>query len=163
MTCAVPGLQGVVFLFWAHTYVTQMPSLYCRSECRELWSVPGLMEWFISLLIVESTSTLHRSLLLIADLSVENMVSSWAEWFIICIETTSTLHRYLLLIAGLSVENFVPFLDYKERAQQWKWIGAGRDSNSQLSPLFRHWLKHKNTTPVDGLSSSQGSPPPVRT
>lgn len=84
MTCAVPGLQGVVFLFWAHTYVTQMPSLYCRSECRELWSVPGLMEWFISLLIVESTSTLHRSLLLIADLSVENMVLflSWMIYYL---------------------------------------------------------------------------------
>ena len=67
MTCAVPGLQRVVFLFWAHTYVTQMPSLYCRSECRELWSVPGLMEWFISLLTVETTSTSHRYLLLIAD------------------------------------------------------------------------------------------------
>ncbi|KAL8581008.1 hypothetical protein ACOMHN_048042 [Nucella lapillus] len=66
-------------------------------------------------------------------------------------------------VLGLSVENFVPFLDYKERAQQWKWIGAGRDSNQQLSPLFRHWLKHKNSMPVDSLSSSQGSPPPVRT
>lgn len=63
---------------------------------------------------------------------------------------------------GLSVENFVPFLDYKERAQQWKWIGAGRDSNPQLAVLFRHWLKHKNAEPVDGLGASQGSPPPVR-
>ncbi|XP_076467906.1 uncharacterized protein LOC143298812 isoform X2 [Babylonia areolata] len=66
-------------------------------------------------------------------------------------------------VLGLSVENFVPFLDYKERAQQWKWIGAGRDSNQQLSPLFRHWLKHKNSLPVDSLNSTQGSPPPVRT
>ncbi|KAK7097674.1 hypothetical protein V1264_004618 [Littorina saxatilis] len=66
-------------------------------------------------------------------------------------------------VLGLSVENFVPFLDYKERAQQWKWIGAGRDANPQLSPLSRHWLKHRSTAPVDGLSSSQGSPPPVRT
>nr|KAG5696273.1 hypothetical protein BaRGS_019975 [Batillaria attramentaria] len=54
-------------------------------------------------------------------------------------------------VLGLSVENFVPFLDYKERAQQWKWIGAGRDSNQQLAVLFRHWLKHKNAEPVDGL------------
>ncbi|KAK7482554.1 hypothetical protein BaRGS_00026155, partial [Batillaria attramentaria] len=66
-------------------------------------------------------------------------------------------------VLGLSVENFVPFLDYKERAQQWKWIGAGRDSNQQLAVLFRHWLKHKNAEPVDGLGVSQGSPPPVRT
>lgn len=63
-----------ILIFVPHRFVTQIPFLYCRSECRELGSVPGRMEWFISLLTVESTSTLHGYLLLIAAQSVENMV-----------------------------------------------------------------------------------------
>lgn len=64
--------------------------------------------------------------------------------------------------SGLSMENFVPFLDYKERAQQWKWIGAGRDSNQHLAPLFYHWMKHKDAVCLDGLGAGQGSPSPVK-
>lgn len=56
----------------------------------------------------------------------------------------------------------MPYVDYKERAQQWKWIGAGRDSNMHLAPLFRHWMKHKDAAPVNGLTTGQGSPPPVK-
>uniref|UniRef100_A0A2C9K0B7 DEUBAD domain-containing protein n=1 Tax=Biomphalaria glabrata TaxID=6526 RepID=A0A2C9K0B7_BIOGL len=63
---------------------------------------------------------------------------------------------------GLKVENFVPLVDYKERAQQWKWIGIGRDSDPELSSLFRYWLQHKDDVTVDGVDSTQGSPPPPK-
>ncbi|CAL1539986.1 unnamed protein product [Lymnaea stagnalis] len=63
---------------------------------------------------------------------------------------------------GLKVENFVPFVDYKERAQQWKWIGVGRDTDPELTSLFRYWLQHKDDVTVDGLDSAQGSPPPPK-
>ncbi|XP_064607968.1 nuclear factor related to kappa-B-binding protein-like isoform X2 [Liolophura sinensis] len=63
---------------------------------------------------------------------------------------------------GLDLENFIPFLDYKERAQQWKWIGASRDTDAQLLPLFKHWLENKDDNPSDFFDSSQGSPPPNR-
>ncbi|KAH9523125.1 hypothetical protein Btru_065882 [Bulinus truncatus] len=63
---------------------------------------------------------------------------------------------------GLKVENFIPLVDYKERAQQWKWIGIGRDSDPELSALFRYWLQHKDDVTVDGVDSVQGSPPPPK-
>ncbi|CAG5123590.1 unnamed protein product, partial [Candidula unifasciata] len=63
---------------------------------------------------------------------------------------------------GLRVENFVPFVDYKERAQQWNWIGVGRDSDPELTSLFRYWLQHKDEVNVDGIDTVQGSPPPPK-
>ncbi|XP_067662843.1 nuclear factor related to kappa-B-binding protein-like [Haliotis asinina] len=65
-------------------------------------------------------------------------------------------------VLGLSVDNFIPYLDYKERAQQWKWIGMGRDTETELAPLFQHWMRNKDNVMADGLDSSQGSPPPPR-
>lgn len=53
-------------------------------------------------------------------------------------------------------------MDYKERAQQWKWIGVGRDSDPELTSLFRYWLQHKDDVTVDGLDATQGSPPPPK-
>ena len=62
-----------------------------------------------------------------------------------------------LLTGGL--ENYVPFLDFKERAQQWKWIGDGRDSDPELAPLYHYWLQME----AAGESSNrdgQATPPP---
>ncbi|XP_037279503.1 nuclear factor related to kappa-B-binding protein isoform X6 [Rhipicephalus microplus] len=61
---------------------------------------------------------------------------------------------------GLLPEDFVPYLDYKEKQQQWQWIGAGRDSDMQTHALCQHWLQERE--PMDALEASQGSPPPPK-
>lgn len=65
-------------------------------------------------------------------------------------------------VLGFQVENFVPFLDYKERAQQWKWIGQGRDVDEQLGQLCKYWLSNKDEKHADTQESNPGSPPPPR-
>lgn len=63
-------------------------------------------------------------------------------------------------VVGEPVKNFVPFVDYKERSQLWKWIGTGRDSDQELQSLYLHWLKYKE----EGLPDQNGmkTPPPRR-
>ena len=63
---------------------------------------------------------------------------------------------------GMNIDNFIPYLDYKERAQQWHWIGKGRDTDEILLKLCEHWLKHKAETAELVVDGSQGSPPPSR-
>ena len=62
----------------------------------------------------------------------------------------------------MNIDNFIPYLDYKERAQQWHWIGAGRDSDEHLNPLCDHWIKHKGELAEMNMDSGQGSTPPAR-
>ncbi|GFS69862.1 putative r-kappa-b [Trichonephila clavipes] len=59
-------------------------------------------------------------------------------------------------------ETFVPYLDYKEKQQQWQWIGSGRDSDEQMYELCQQWLDNKDDISCDILETSQGSPPPPR-
>ncbi|CAL1281622.1 unnamed protein product [Larinioides sclopetarius] len=59
-------------------------------------------------------------------------------------------------------DTFVPFLDYKEKQQQWQWIGSGRDSDEQMYGLCQQWLESKDEISSDILETSQGSPPPPR-
>ncbi|GIX89407.1 nuclear factor related to kappa-B-binding protein [Caerostris extrusa] len=59
-------------------------------------------------------------------------------------------------------DTFVPFLDYKEKQQQWQWIGTGRDSDEQMYGLCQQWLDNRDEFPSDIFESSQGSPPPPR-
>ena len=59
------------------------------------------------------------------------------------------------------MENFVPLLELKDRTGHYKWIGVGRDGDSELTSLFRHWLQHKDDVSVD-IDTSQGSPPPPK-
>lgn len=68
----------------------------------------------------------------------------------------------MVTIVGLSLENFVPLLDYKERAQQWKWIGQGRDSEAELSVLCQHWLENKDDISLDPTADGASTPPPAR-
>lgn len=35
---------------------------------------------------------------------------------------------------------FAPMADFKDRIQQWKWIGTGRDSDDTLKALTSHFL-----------------------
>ena len=62
---------------------------------------------------------------------------------------------------GLTLENFIPLVDYKERAQQWRWIGSGRDSDDILAPLCKHWLENKDELSLDvGDRADAATPPP---
>jgi len=74
---------------------------------------------------------------------------------------TSINHK-IVYSAGATPENFVPFVDYKERAQQWRWIGVGRDSDENLDQLFKHWMANKKESAGDLNESGQCSPPPPR-
>ena len=65
-------------------------------------------------------------------------------------------------VVGVIPENFVPYLDFKERVQQWRWIGAGRDSDEKMGQLFKHWLSNKKDGVGESADGGQGSPPPPR-
>ncbi|KAK3099190.1 hypothetical protein FSP39_000785 [Pinctada imbricata] len=65
-------------------------------------------------------------------------------------------------LIGVMPENFVPYLDFKDRVQQWRWIGAGRDSDEKMGQLFKHWLTNKKEGSEDASEGGQGSPPPPR-
>ncbi|KAJ7381341.1 hypothetical protein OS493_001466 [Desmophyllum pertusum] len=56
------------------------------------------------------------------------------------------VYSALIFLSGSSGEtptSFVPLVDFKERPQQWKWIGSLRDSDEQLDPLCEDWLRIK--------------------
>ena len=67
-----------------------------------------------------------------------------------------------LPLSGMNIENFIPYLDYKERAQQWRWIGNGRDSDDVLATLCHSWLTHKDEVDELVVDMNQGTPPPAR-
>lgn len=63
---------------------------------------------------------------------------------------------------GATPENFVPFVDYKDRAQQWRWIGAERDSDEKLAEIFKFWILNKKDADPDHNEGGQSPPPPRR-
>ena len=69
-------------------------------------------------------------------------------------ENVNTIH----LTSGIALPNFIPFVDYKERAQQWKWIGQGRDSDEELLVFYRHWLASTGMA-VEGREGMSTPPP----
>ncbi|XP_052281775.1 nuclear factor related to kappa-B-binding protein-like isoform X2 [Dreissena polymorpha] len=62
---------------------------------------------------------------------------------------------------GVNMDQFVPYLDYKERTQQWQWIGMGRDSDEALDRLCAYWLKHKDDV-GEVIVDGQESPPALK-
>jgi nuclear factor related to kappa-B-binding protein len=38
------------------------------------------------------------------------------------------------------VPGFMPYIEFRDRVDNWRWIGHGRDSNIELFVLFKHWL-----------------------
>ena len=72
------------------------------------------------------------------------------------------MYLAFIILAGLNVDQFIPYLDYKERAQQWHWIGVGRDSDVNLIHWCDHWLQHKGDGAELIIDPGQRSPPPAR-
>lgn len=97
---------------------------------------------------------------------MESPIASSPDWVNVHDNWADLVGSVLKFLAGdligILPENFVPYLDYKEKQQQWQWIGAGRDSGEQLNSLCQHWLENKDDLSLDVLESSQGSPPPPR-
>lgn len=58
--------------------------------------------------------------------------------------------------------HLVPLVDYKEKNQQWQWIGSGRDSDEELIPLNEEWAKSREEDPTTSLSSLSQPLPPAK-
>ncbi|KAF2367770.1 NFRKB winged helix-like domain [Trinorchestia longiramus] len=52
-------------------------------------------------------------------------------------------------LAGFTSElqptEFVPYIEYKETAQAYQWIGAGRDADAKLQTLYHHWINNRSS------------------
>lgn len=106
---------------------------------------------------------------------IEEMVRKWQLSSSCAANTWSTqepdwiklAYSALIYLSGSSGETpptFVPFVDFKERPQQWKWIGTHRDSDEQLEPLCDDWLRVKgefaNKPGVSSETASSSAPSP---
>lgn len=85
---------------------------------------------------------------------IEDMVKKWqvsplhaaSTWGAQEPDWVKLVYSALIFLSGSSGETpaaFVPLVDFKERPQQWKWIGASRDSDEELEPLCGDWLRVK--------------------
>lgn len=85
---------------------------------------------------------------------IEEMVKAWqlspsfaaSAWSTQEPDWAKLVYSALIYLSGSSGETpatFVPFVDFKERPQKWKWIGSLRDTDDQLGPLSEDWLRIK--------------------
>lgn len=58
--------------------------------------------------------------------------------------------------------HLIPLVDYKEKNQQWQWIGKDRDSDLDLIPLCDEWIKCRDEDSSMGLMSLSQSIPPAK-
>nr|XP_048774007.1 nuclear factor related to kappa-B-binding protein-like isoform X2 [Ostrea edulis]XP_056012397.1 nuclear factor related to kappa-B-binding protein-like isoform X2 [Ostrea edulis] len=105
---------------------------------------------------------------------LEEKVREWQEsssapknvWFSLVPNWVDCVLQALKFLAGdlidVSPPNFVPYVDYKERAQQWRWIGAGRDSDDNMTALFKHFITSRKDGNCDLYDGGAGSTPPPR-
>ncbi|XP_046853373.1 nuclear factor related to kappa-B-binding protein-like isoform X2 [Xenia sp. Carnegie-2017] len=59
--------------------------------------------------------------------------------------------------SGKDVHNcppYIPMVIFKQKVHQWKWIGTLRDKDSDLVPLFEHWLDFKDNAITGNPPSS---------
>ncbi|XP_016084293.1 nuclear factor related to kappa-B-binding protein isoform X2 [Sinocyclocheilus grahami] len=59
---------------------------------------------------------------------------------------------------------FVPFVEFKELSQQWKWIGPSQEADKDLSALCQLWLESKDHVIVkqEGEETAELTPPTPR-
>lgn len=116
---------------------------------------------------------------------LEDRVKAWAEspisplndWYSMAVlDIRAWLTSSLAFLAGeyteWQPEEFVPYLDYKPALRVYQWIGAGRDTDTHLTPLCRLWLERREemvSHPVKEEESDlerqrllAASPPPPR-
>ncbi|KAK5643642.1 hypothetical protein RI129_007487 [Pyrocoelia pectoralis] len=76
-----------------------------------------------------------------------NPISALNDWYNFSDNWVSLLPKAVNFLSGNfseQPEDFVPYIEFKEKIDMYQWIGAGRDSDSLLSPLCQYWLEHRN-------------------
>lgn len=105
----------------------------------------------------------------------ENPISPLNDWYSLTDNWVLLLPLAINFLSGNfseQPEDFVPYIEYKEKIDMYQWIGAGRDSDSLLSPLCQYWLEHRNEMKLSlsakikeedvELSDRSQTPPPPR-
>lgn len=104
----------------------------------------------------------------------ENPISPLNDWYSLTDNWVTSLQSAINFLSGNfpdQPEDFVPYIEYKPQLEMYQWIGAGRDSDSLLSPLCQYWLNHRNEmnvqqvekkeeNEIDIIDRSQTPPPP---
>ncbi|XP_069080578.1 nuclear factor related to kappa-B-binding protein isoform X1 [Pleurodeles waltl] len=67
-------------------------------------------------------------------------------WFSSAPNWCELVHPALLYLTGerKGTSNFPPFVEFREKTMQWKWIGPTQDSEKELNALFQIWLETKD-------------------
>lgn len=68
------------------------------------------------------------------------------DWFSDCHSWLDELPSVVKFLAGDFAEqpvDYVPYIEYKTQLRIYQWIGAGRDTDQHLLPLYRFWLDHR--------------------
>ncbi|XP_042566831.1 nuclear factor related to kappa-B-binding protein [Cyprinus carpio] len=111
--------------------------------------------------------------------TVEEKVQQWQSspastlnpWFSMAPCWTELVVPALQFLAGESKAGvmalptgFVPFVEFKELSQQWKWIGPSQEVDKDLSALCQLWLESKDHVIVkqEGEETAELTPPTPR-
>lgn len=76
----------------------------------------------------------------------ENPISPLNDWYNLVDNWLEVLSCAVSFLNGdfpEQPEDFVPYLELKPLLNEYQWIGAGRDSDNLLSPLFHYWIEHR--------------------
>ncbi|CAI9731518.1 Hypothetical predicted protein [Octopus vulgaris] len=92
----------------------------------------------------------------------ESPTSSLNQWISLQNNWVENVVSALKFLSGFQIDNFIPLIDYKERAQQWRWIGNGRDADDELGQLCKFWLQKKDGKLNENPENNQGTTPPPR-
>lgn len=102
----------------------------------------------------------------------ENPITPLNDWYNLSDNWVGLLKSAVNFLSGNSTEqpaDFVPYIEYKPQLDMYQWIGAGRDSDTLLSPLAQFWLEHRNEpksikeekeVEIELTDRSQTPPPP---
>ena len=55
----------------------------------------------------------------------------------------------------------MPLVDYKEKNQQWQWIGGNRDGDDVMKRMSDEWNNEKDRNPSSLSDPSAPVPPPL--
>ncbi|XP_030076878.1 nuclear factor related to kappa-B-binding protein [Microcaecilia unicolor] len=73
--------------------------------------------------------------------------STLNSWFSCAPNWCELVRPALLYLAGDTrgiTSSFSPFVEFREKTLQWKWIGSTQDSEKELTALFQLWLETKD-------------------
>lgn len=76
-----------------------------------------------------------------------NPITALNDWYCLADNWLVDLQSAINFLSGNFPEQpdeFVPYIEFKPSLNKYQWIGAGRDSDNLLAPLFQYWLDHKS-------------------